>query len=202
MEKSRSSVELVAHDIVCSSYYRLDRYRLRHRLFEGCWSEEIQRDVFERGNAATVLLFDPARKHVVLVEQFRTGVYAAGDQRPWTLETVAGAAEEGEDMESLVRREAQEEAGVSVGPLIKIPGIYPTPGACSEFFWMFCGRVDSSTAKGVHGKRGEGEDIRVVVMTLDEALSAIENSEIQAGYSVVALQWLALNQDKVLEAWA
>ena len=175
---------------------------MRHRLFNGGWSQEIQRDVFKRGNAATVLLFDPDRGQVVLVEQFRTGVYAAGEASPWTLETVAGAAEHGEDMEALVRREAQEEAGVSIGPLIKIPGIYPTPGACSEFFWIFCGRVDSSKAAGIHGNVGEGEDIRVVVVDFRDALLAIEQGRIQAGYTVVALQWLALNQDSVVEQWA
>jgi ADP-ribose pyrophosphatase len=196
MKKRREDVQLVKHEIVAESYFRLDRYTLKHRMFSGNWSPEVTRDVFERGNAAAVVLFDPDLDQLVLVEQFRPGVYAAGDERPWTLEIVAGIVEEGEDVADLVRREAREEANIEITGLIEIPGIYSTTGGCSEYFWLFCGQVDASNAGGIHGKDDEGEDIRVVVMDRADAMTAIEDGRIQAGFTVVALQWLALNLQK------
>ena len=117
MKKSREDVQLIKHEMVAKSYFQLDRYTLRHRLFNGDWSPEITRDVFERGNAAAVVLFDPDLDQIVLVEQFRPGVYAAGDQKPWTLEIVAGIVEPGEDVNALVRREAEEEANLVISDL-------------------------------------------------------------------------------------
>jgi ADP-ribose pyrophosphatase len=201
MKKSREDVQLIKHEVVAKSYFQLDRYTLRHRLFNGEWSPEITRDVFERGNAAAVLLFDPDLDQIVLVEQFRPGVYAAGDQKPWTLEIVAGIVEPNEDVDELVRREAEEEANLVISDLIEIPGIYSTTGGCSEFFWLFCGRVDASKAGGIYGKDDEGEDIRVIVMDRSKMMTAIEDGRIQAGFSVIALQWLALNIDRVTRSW-
>jgi len=197
MKKSREDVKLVKHEVVGKSYFQLDRYTLRHRLFNGDWSPDITRDVFERGNAAAVVLYDPDLDKVVLVEQFRPGVYAAGDERPWTLEIVAGIVEPNEDLDALVRREAEEEANLVITDLMDIPGIYSTTGGCSEYFWLFCGRVDASNAGGVFGKDDEGEDIRVIVMDRTEVMSALEDGRIQAAFTVVALQWMALNLDRV-----
>jgi ADP-ribose pyrophosphatase len=197
MKKSREDVQLVKHEVVAKSYFQLDRYTFRHRLFNGNWSPDITRDVFERGNAAAVVLYDPDLDKVVLVEQFRPGVYAAGDEKPWTLEIVAGIVEPGENVDDLVRREAEEEANLTLSDLIEIPGIYSMTGGCSEYFWLFCGRVDASLAGGIFGKDDEGEDIRVIVMDRLEAMAAIEDGRIQAGFTVVTLQWLTLNIERV-----
>jgi ADP-ribose pyrophosphatase len=201
MKKSREDVQLIKHEVVAKSYFQLDRYTVRHRLFNGDWSPDVTRDVFERGNAAAVLLYDPVLDKIVLVEQFRPGVYAAGDNKPWTMEIVAGIVEPDEDVDALVRREAVEEANLVISDLIEIPGIYSTTGGCSEYFWLFCGRVDASQAGGIFGKEDEGEDIRVILMDRAEVMEAIEDGRIQAGFTVVALQWLALNHIKVTSEW-
>ena len=75
-------VHLLEHEVCYQGYFRLDRYRLRHRLFDGDWGPEICREVLERGHAAAVLPYDAERDEVVLIEQFRAGAYARGDQ-PW-----------------------------------------------------------------------------------------------------------------------
>ncbi len=199
MDMQRRDVELVEHETLCKSFFRLDKYRLRHRLFQGGWSGEIAREVFARGQAASVLLYDRDADKVVLVEQFRPGAYAAGDDTPWTLEAVAGILEPGEDVADLVIREAREEADITVEGLIQIPGIYPSPGGSDEYVWLFCGFADASGAGGVHGKDDEGEDIRVVVMDRGDAMSAIENGRINTAFTVVLLQWLALNLEKIRE---
>lgn len=198
---SDEDVEVIEHTVLCQSFFRLDCYRLRHRMFEGGWSEVIEREVFERGKCAAALLFDPGRDQVVLVEQFRTGVFAAGDAKPWTLELVAGILEPEEEVIDLVKRESREESGLEIQALSEMPNIYSSPGGSSEYVYMFCAKVDASKAGGIHGKNDEGEDIRVVTMALDEALTAIDDGRINTAFTMYALLWLARNKSAVVKGW-
>jgi ADP-ribose pyrophosphatase len=181
-------------------YFQVDLYRLRHRKFDGGWTEEMTREIFERGHAAAVLLYDPARDSVVLIEQFRPGAYAAG-MEPWLVEIVAGIIEPGETPESVVRREAEEEAGCSVGDLHPIGCYLPTPGGSSETVTLYCGRTDSRGAGGIHGLDHEHEDIRVLVMSRQEALDRLAAGAVSNLIAVAALQWLALNYTELLRIW-
>ncbi len=181
-------------------YFRVDRYRLRHRKFDGGWTAPQSREIFERGHAAAVLLYDPARDAVVLIEQFRIGAYTA-QLEPWLIETVAGIIEPGEDAEGVVRREAVEEAGCEITDLLPIGTYLMSPGGSSETIAFFCGRVDSAGAGGIHGLDHEGEDIRVVVLTSDEALARLEAGEIINANAVLPLQWLALNRERLRGIW-
>ena len=88
-------VEVITKETVFQGYFRVDRYRLRHRTFAGGWTDEMVREVFERGHAVVVLLYDPDRDEVALIEQFRPGAFAAG-WNPWLIECVAGIIDEGE----------------------------------------------------------------------------------------------------------
>src|SRR6185437_14749957 len=101
-------------------FFRIDHYRLRHRLYSGVWSAELSREVFERGSAAAVLPYDPERDCVVLVEQFRLAAHLAGFPA-WQTEIVAGIIEPGEEAASVACREAREEAGLAIiGELVPI----------------------------------------------------------------------------------
>lgn len=193
-------VEIIEQETPFKGYFRVDRYRLRHRMFDGGWTDAMTLEVFERGHAAAVLLYDPARDAVVLIEQFRIGAYAA-KLEPWLIETVAGIIEPGEQTDEVVRREALEEAGCGITDLLPIGTYLMTPGGSSETIAFFCGRVDSSGAGGIHGLAHEGEDIRVVVMTSDEALARLEAGEIINANAVLPLQWLALNRDRLKQLW-
>ena len=92
---SDPKVQILDRTVCYQGFFRIERYRLRHRLFGGGWSRELVREVFERGHAAAILPYDPDLDRVVLVEQFRIGALDA-DEGPWTLEIVAGIVEEGE----------------------------------------------------------------------------------------------------------
>lgn len=181
-------------------YFQIDRYRLRHRKFDGGWSDEMTREIFERGHAAAVLLFDPERDAVVLIEQFRPGAYAAGVD-PWLIEIVAGIIEEGETPEGVVRREAVEEAGCTVNDLHPIGTFLATPGGSSETVTLFCGRTDSRGAGGIHGLDHEHEDIRVLALSRQDALARLAAGGITNMPAVVALQWLALNYTELRSIW-
>jgi ADP-ribose pyrophosphatase len=196
----RDGVELIEKQAAFCGYFRIDRLRLRFPLYEGGMSREVEREVLERGQVAAVLLVDPDRDCVVLIEQFRPGPYAAGEP-PWLIEAVAGVIEGGESAEELARREAREEANCEITDLFPIMRFFTSPGASTESVALFCGRVDSSDAGGVHGLAEEGEDIRVLVVSVDEALSLLGEGRIVNAKTIIALQWLASNYDKVRKRW-
>ncbi len=198
---NRDDVEIIERDTAWRGYFRIDRLRLRHRLFAGGWAEPITREVFERGHAAALLPWDPVRDEVVLIEQFRIGALTAGGDNPWLIEIVAGIIEDGETAEDVVRRETLEEAGCEVGDIVPLMDVYTTPGGSSERIALFCGRVDATGVGGIHGVEEEGEDIRAFAEPTDAALARLARGEIANITTVAALQWLALNRDELRARW-
>ena len=197
---SNDDVEIREKRTVFQGHFRVDRYRLRHRLHEGGWSAELTREVFERGHAAAVLPYDPIRDEVVLIEQFRVGAYAAG-KAPWLVEVVAGIIDPGETPEEVVRREAREEANLEIGALEPIADYLSSPGGASESVVLFCGRVDTAKAGGVHGHPEEGEDIFVRVHSFTEVEQMLRTASLSNAVTLIALQWLALNRDGLRARW-
>lgn len=200
MTFSRADIEIIEQKTVYKGYFRIDRYRLRHKLFAGGWSGEMMREIFERGHAAAVLPYDPVRDTVALVEQFRIGALSAG-RDPWMIEVVAGVIDAGEQAEDVARREAEEEAGVALTALEKAHTVLASPGGTSETCVIFCGRADLSQAGGVHGLAEENEDIRVLVVPAIEAFAMLSAGRVENATGVIALQWLALNRERLRREW-
>lgn len=197
---TRDDVDILESETVWQGFFRVDRLRLRHRLFAGGWGRPVVREVFERGHAAAILPYDPVRDEVVLIEQFRVGALTAGAE-PWLVEIVAGIVEEGESPEDVVRREIVEEAGCAAIEILPVMEVFTTPGGSSERISIFCGRVDAADVGGVHGLDGEGEDIRVFTETPEAALRRIVDGTITNVTAVAALQWLALNKTEIQTRW-
>jgi ADP-ribose pyrophosphatase len=193
-------VEIVARDNAFSGYFRIDRYIVRHRLFHGGTSPEIRREVFDRGHAVAVILYDPHRDEVILIDQFRIGALAAG-YPPWVTEIVAGIIDPGETPEDVARRETTEETGCAVHDLVLVHDYLVSPGCSSETVTLFCGRVDATNAGGVFGLKDEGEDIRVRAVPVDDALRALADGRINTSLGIIGLQWLALNRQKLRALW-
>jgi len=192
--------EILESETVYHGFFRMLRYRLRHGLFAGGVSQELTRELFERGHSVGVLPYDSARDSVVLVEQFRVGGLEA-PRGPWLMEIIAGVIEPGETPEAVARREAVEEADCRVQELMPICRYLVSPGGTSEQVHLFCAPVDSEGIGGVHGKPDEGEDIRVHVVPLDAALAMIADGTIHAAMPIIALQWLALNRERLQDLW-
>jgi len=193
MMQVSNDVKVISHDIAFQGYFRLEKYKLQHRLFEGGWTQPMEREVFERGHAAGVLLFDPERNQVVLIEQFRIGALQY-ESSPWLLEVVAGIIAENETSEEVCIRETQEEAGLAIKELIPITRYWVSPGGCTERVDLFCGVVDASVAGGIHGLDHEHEDIKVHVFDMQEAFAMVRSGIINNSLAIIALQWLELNQ--------
>lgn len=192
--------EILSQETVYHGFFRLEKYRLQHTLFGGGWSSEISRELFRRGNCVAVLLYDPDADKIVLIEQFRVGAIL-NPERAWLLEIVAGAIEDGETAEEVAYRESLEEAGCEIQKLLTISEFYTTPGGSSEWITLFCGKVDSSQVGGIHGLDHEDEDIFVRAVSFDDAYQMLEKGEIESAIPIIAIQWLALNKQKLKQLW-
>ncbi|HBX2776573.1 TPA: ADP-ribose diphosphatase [Klebsiella pneumoniae] len=169
---SKNDVEIIARETLYRGFFSLDLYRFRHRLFNGGMSGEITREIFERGHAAVLLPFDPVRDEVVLVEQIRIAAYDTSES-PW----------------------------LEVGRTKPILSYLASPGGTSERLSILVGEVDASTAKGIHGLAEENEDIRVHVVSREQAYQWVEEGKIDNAASVIALQWLQLHYHNLRNEW-
>jgi ADP-ribose pyrophosphatase len=201
MVGKRSDVDVIERETLYQGHLKVHRYRFRHKLFAGGWSGELTREVMERAHAVAVLPYDPKHDTVVLIEQFRPGIFVGGHD-PWSIECVAGLIEEDESLEEVARRETNEEAGLEILDFRNIQLMYASPGVFSEHVSIFVARVDATNAGGIHGLDHENEDIRVFSCPFGEALGMLDNGRIVVSHTVVALQWLALHRDEMRECWA
>ncbi|WP_318367305.1 ADP-ribose diphosphatase [Enterobacter sp.] len=197
---TKNDVEIIARETLYSGFFSLDLYRFRHRLFNGEMSGEVQREIFERGHAAVLLPYDPVRDEIVLIEQIRIAAYDTSET-PWLLELVAGMIEEGESEEEVARREAVEESGLVVERVKKMLSYLASPGGTSERLTVMVGEVDATQAEGIHGLVDENEDIRVQVVSREQAYQWVEEGKIDNAASVIALQWLQLHYKELRNEW-
>jgi ADP-ribose diphosphatase len=194
-------VEILDTSTGFERFLRMEVIRFRHRRFSGEWSAALTYDVLRRGPAVGVVLYDPDRDEVALVEQLRLPALLAGAS-PRQIEIVAGLVDTDETPELVAVRETREEAGLGLGSeLIPIQRYLPSPGASDESVFLFCARVDAAQAEGVHGIPEEGEDIRVVVKSVAEIEAMLDAGAIENGHSLVALYWLLRHRERLRRQW-
>ena len=190
-------VQVLEEHTSYQGFFKMVTLKLKHRLFAGGWSREISREVFRRGDAAASILYDPVNDNVGLIEQFRVGAIgsAAG---AWCYEVVAGIIDPGETPEQSIRRESAEEAGFSPQQLIEICTYLSSPGGCDEKIHLYCALGDLTNKAGFYGLPGESEDIRLGVYPAAEVLSQVYAPKHCNAATLIALQWLQVNREKLL----
>lgn len=188
--------QLVDQSTVYDGWFKIRKVRFVHALFDGGMSDMVEHEMFERGHIAALLPYDPVHDTVLLVEQFRIGACHQPDG-PWLTEIVAGMIEPGESAEDMARREAVEEAGITVDTLIPVRRYLASPGGSTEEVSIFCALLDLSEAGGTHGLADEQEDIRVKVCSADKAITMLESGDIKNATSIIALQWFAMNRSSL-----
>lgn len=198
---SDRKVEILEKTTCHAGFFTLNRYKLKHSLFAGGWSNPLLREVLERGHAVAVLPYDPKTDQVVLIEQFRPGAMVAGHNPPWLFEIVAGMIEPNEVAEQVAYREMQEEAGCDILSLQAICQFFVSPGAVSETTQLYCAKVDASQIFGLHGVEAENEDIKVHVMPYQQAMDMLAQGKIMYAPAIIALQWLTLNRAQLRQQW-
>lgn len=189
MAFSREDVEILQRREVYRGFFRMEELKLRHRRFDGGWTETFTRELFIRGDAVGVLLHDPANRLVGLIQQFRVGALAE-PSGPWLYELVAGMVDSGETPSQVAARELEEEAGITDCKLEPICNYLVSPGGCDEKLYLFYGATDLSGAGGRYGIAGEHEDIYLHVFSEDEVFAAFAEGRFNNAATTIALLWL------------
>lgn len=192
--------EIIKRKILYEGIYRLVKYQLRHKKFNGEWSNKFDREILERPPAACVLPYNPELDQVILIEQFRAGAIA-NPQNPWLIEIVAGIYDHTEAPPEVARREAKEEAGVEISELYPICNYFVSPGGTNEYVHLYCGHLREGYVNGVFGLDDENEDIRASVLSVDEAYQWVQEGKIKTAPAIIALQWLILNRAWLQQLW-
>ncbi|HEA3270887.1 TPA: ADP-ribose diphosphatase [Pasteurella multocida] len=190
----QQDIDILKEETLYQGFFQLKKIQFKHKLFAGGYSGVVTRELLVKGAASAVIAYDPIKDAVVLVEQVRIGAYQLDSaQSPWLLELIAGMVEEGEKPEEVALRESEEEAGVQVQDLQHCLSVWDSPGGVLERIHLFVGKVDSTTAKGLHGLSEENEDIRVHVVKREQAYQWVNEGKIDNSIAVLGLQWLQLN---------
>lgn len=179
-------------EVLAAAWHVLRRTTLEYRGPSGRW-EVQQRETYDRGNGATILLYDPARRTVLLTRQFRYPVYVNDHPDGMLIETAAGLLDE-DDPATAIRREAVEETGVEVGDLEHVWDVYMSPGSVTERLHFFAAPYDGGAMAGRRaGLAEEGEHIELVELGIDEALQMVRDGRIQDAKTIMLLQWAVLD---------
>lgn len=194
--ESPSSVDIIDHDFKHKGFMDFSVMRLRHERFAGGMTPVIERDLCHRSTAVAIVLYDPQRDLLVMIEQFRVGAFAAGAQ-PWLLEFVAGMVKPGESGEDVAAREAVEEAGCVPRDVKLVFTTMPSPGGCTEIVELYVGLVDSTGVGGIHGLEDEVEDIRVHLVPAETAIALMDANRITSGFTLLGMAWFARHRDRL-----
>ncbi len=191
-------VEIIRSQQVFDDVFKIDAAQLRYERQNGMMSAEVRRLNFNRGDSVAVVLHDALTDTVIFTEQFRYPAQTKG--QGWVLELPAGSVEpdEVDDPMKTLRRELLEEIGYSVQRFHKISTFFVSPGGTSERIHLYYAAImpsDHVAAGG--GVASEGEDVRTVVMDTQAALDKITTGEIMDAKTIIGLQWLQINKDKL-----
>lgn len=185
-------VRVTGVELVASAWHVLRSTSLDYQDASGKWSSQ-KRETYDRGNGATVLLYDAQHEMVLLTRQFRYPVYVNDHPDGMMLETAAGLLDD-DDAATAIRREAVEETGVEIGELQEVFEVYMSPGSVTERIHFFAAPYTAATRTSAGGGVvHEGEDIEVVELPFADALSAIRSGEICDAKTIMLLQWAALD---------
>ncbi|MFA9195163.1 GDP-mannose pyrophosphatase NudK [Flavobacterium sp. FBOR7N2.3] len=152
-----------------------------------------QREVYDRGNGAAILLYNKTNKTVILTRQFRIPTYLNGNKSGMMVEVCAGLLDQDEPEQCIIR-ETEEETGYRVSKVKKIMETYMSPGAITEILYLFVGEYDASmkVSEG-GGLEHEQENIEVIEMSFDQAYTMIETGELKDAKTIMLLQYAKIN---------
>ncbi|PWC30380.1 NUDIX domain-containing protein [Teichococcus aestuarii] len=189
-------------EVAWSGRFALQVVRFRYRRSDGTPSALLTWEMWRRGQGVVLLPYDPRTRRVALIEQFRLPALAAGEA-PVMRECPAGLLGEGEDPELAARREAEEETGLVPDRVEPIGQFMLMQGGCDERMHFYCGRVSLPEAGllGLRGLEAEGEETRILVLPLDEALAQLARNEIRNVTAAMSLLWLQVNAPRLDTEW-
>jgi nudix-type nucleoside diphosphatase (YffH/AdpP family) len=192
MTATQDRVRIIDTIVLSNDWYVLKKTTFDFLRRDGTWQRQ-SRETYDRGNGATILLFDRTRKTVILTRQFRFPVFVNGHDG--MLVEAAGGLLDNASPEERIRAEVEEETGYRVRDVQKVFEAYMSPGSVTEKLYFFIAEYDAtSRINAGGGVEAEGEDLEVLELTLDNALMAMQRGEIVDGKTIMLLQHLALRE--------
>ena len=190
MQSKRADIRIIESETLSDNWYILKKFTFDKRRRDGEWQRQ-SREVYDRGNGATILLYNRDKKTIILTRQFRFPVFINGHEGD-LIEAAAGLLDN-MDPESRIKAEAEEETGFTVSCVEKIFEAYMSPGSVTEKLYFYLAEYHSQDQTGQGGGiKSEGEDIDVLEVTLDEALRGIETGQIVDGKTIMLIYHVAL----------
>ncbi len=186
------SVRILKDEILSNNWYTLKKFTFQLRLADGTWQEQV-REAYDRGNGATIMLFNRTTRNIILTKQFRLPTFINGNPTGMLVEACAGLLDE-DNPEDCIRRETEEETGYKISEVEKIFDLYMSPGSVTEILHFFIAEYtkEQKVNEG-GGAEHEHENIEVLEIPFSDALAMVNNGEIKDAKTVILLQYLRLN---------
>jgi len=186
------NVKILKNEVLSDNWYVLRKLTFQYRLKDGSWLQQI-REAYDRGNGATILLYNKTEKTVILTRQFRLPTFINGNPEGMLIETCAGLLDK-ENPEECIRRETEEETGYKITDVRKIFQLYMSPGSVTEILYFFIAEYsrDMKVNEG-GGSEHEQENIEVLELSFANAVHMIETGEIKDAKTVILIQYCQLH---------
>jgi GDP-mannose pyrophosphatase NudK len=192
MTMENENVKILKDEVLSNNWYTLRKLTFQYRLKDGSWVRQI-REAYDRGNGATILLYNKTQKTVILTRQFRLPTFINGNPEGVLIEACAGLLDK-ENPEECIRRETEEETGYKITDVRKIFQLYMSPGSVTEILYFFVAEYskDMKVNEG-GGADHEQENIEVLEVSFADAIRMIESGEIKDAKTVILLQYCSLH---------
>lgn len=189
---NNENIKIISKEILSDNWYTLNKITFEYRKKDGS-IETQNREAYDRGNGATILLYNKAQQTVILTRQFRLPTYINGNSDGMLIETCAGLLDK-DNPETAIKRETEEETGYQIKDVKKVFEAYMSPGSVTEILYFFVAEYtkDMKVSDG-GGHHDEQENIEVLETSFSEALNMISTGEIKDGKTIMLLQYAQIN---------
>jgi GDP-mannose pyrophosphatase NudK len=192
LQRMISNIKVIKTDVLSDNWYILRKVTYAYEKKDGSVHTQ-SREAYDRGNGATILLYDPNKRTVILTRQFRLPTYLNGNGDGMLIEACAGLLDK-DDPESCIMRETEEETGYRVSEVRKVFEAYMSPGSVTEILYFFIAEyADQMKVNEGGGVDHEEENIEVIELHIDRALDMVSSGEIRDAKTIMLLQYLRLN---------
>lgn len=185
-------IHILEKKLLSDNWYKLWRYTFEMIRPDGS-AQTQQREAYDRGNGATILLYNNTQKTVILTRQFRLPTYVNGNPDGMLIESCAGLLDE-DDAEQAIKRETEEETGYQIASVQKVFEAYMSPGSVTEIVYFFVAAYtkDQKVNDG-GGVSHEQENIEVLELPFAQALAMVASGEIRDGKTIMLLQYAQIH---------
>jgi len=177
--------------LLSDNWYTLNRVTFDYQSKNGSWKTQ-SRESYDRGNGATILLYNREKKTVILTKQFRMPTYLNGNESGMLIETCAGLLDK-DNAEDCIRKETEEETGYKISEVKKVFEVYMSPGSVTEKLYFFVAAYEDKHKISEGGGIEEEEDIEVMEIPFQKAMQMLQLGEIRDGKTVILLQYALIN---------